>query len=176
MSASVNAYEAAPELPPLYLDGQVNAPLEEVWAAWTTADGLRSFFAREAVVDPIVDGEFSILFFPDAPAGQRGAEGNRVVAIEPQKRLLITWNCPPWLKDIVGQRALVEYRFLETGAGTTKVQVKHFGWGSGADWENARRYFEGAWVVVLARLEYRFRNGPIEWDSVPKHLLYSGPR
>ena len=59
------------------------APLEQVWALWTTEAGLTSFFARGARIEPKVDGLFEILFEPSAPPGLRGAEGLRILVFEP---------------------------------------------------------------------------------------------
>ena len=153
----------------------VGASLDDTWTAWTTAEGVRSFFSRGSVVDPRVDGEYSILFFPDNPPGSRGAEGMRIIAFEPQHRVMFTWNQPPQLARIRQQRAVVEIRLRDGGDCGTEVQLRHFGWGRGTDWASARAYFAGAWVTVLDRLEWRFDHGPVDWDNLPDTLLYGGP-
>ena len=163
------------ELAPVYISRCIDASIETVWESWTTAAGIRSFFARDGVVEPHVDGEYSVLFFPENPPGLRGAEGMRIVAIEPSKRLVITWNQPPQFATIKEQRALVEYRFRERNDCGTEVQVKHFGWGQSDEWAQAREYFRGAWETILDRLEYQYEHGPLDWDNVPDHLWYTGP-
>ena len=42
----------------------VAAPAAEAFPAWTTKDGIESFFAPEAVVDPRPDGAFDIHMSP----------------------------------------------------------------------------------------------------------------
>ena len=61
-------------------------------------------------------------------------------------------------------------------ATATRVQLRHFGWGTGEEWLATRDYFAGAWEVVLNRLEYRFARGPVDWDRIGEidGLLYSG--
>lgn len=176
---SIDANEASTgnesEVPPIYVTRCVDEDLETVWDTWTTAAGVRSFFARGSVVEPRIDGEYSVLFFPDNAAGTRGAEGMRIVAFEPRQRFAVTWNHPPQFSTIKDQRALVEYRFRELEDCGTEVRVKHFGWGQGDEWVKAREYFAGAWVTVLNRLEYRFQHGPLDWDELPEHLWYRGP-
>ena len=44
----------------------LNAPVEKVWKAWTTKDGIRSFFAPDCDIDLRVLGKYDILFAPDA--------------------------------------------------------------------------------------------------------------
>jgi uncharacterized protein YndB with AHSA1/START domain len=172
---SVESSAEKSELSPVYISRCIDASIEGVWDSWTTAAGIRTFFARDGVVEPHVDGEYSVLFFPENPPGLRGAEGMRIVALEPSKRLVITWNQPPQFATIKDQRALVEYRFRERSDCGTEVQVKHFGWGQGDEWAQAREYFQGAWETILDRLEYQYEHGPLDWDNVPDHLWYRGP-
>ena len=42
----------------------VNATLDQAWEAWTTREGIRSFFAPDAVVEPRVGGAFHIHMDP----------------------------------------------------------------------------------------------------------------
>ncbi len=68
---------------PIDHDLLVPAPPEAVWEAWTTEAGLTGFFAPAVNLDLRVGGAFEILFYPDRPPGQRGAEGTWLMAIEP---------------------------------------------------------------------------------------------
>jgi uncharacterized protein YndB with AHSA1/START domain len=88
----------------------VEAPVDDVWDAWTTAAGIRSFFAPAATVELRVDGPYEILFNPDAPPGERGAEGMRILAFQPRKMLAFTWNAPPHLSEVRGQQTHVLIR------------------------------------------------------------------
>ena len=47
----------------------VNATLEQAWQAWTTREGIVSFFAPEAQIDARVGGAFNIHFDPGAAPG-----------------------------------------------------------------------------------------------------------
>jgi uncharacterized protein YndB with AHSA1/START domain len=171
---AMSSASGAADLAPIYAERCINADIEEVWRDWTTADGIRSFFAREGTVDARIDGEYSVLFYPDNPKGLRGAENMRIVAIEPNRRLVVTWNHPARFATIKEQRALVEYRLSPADCGT-RVRIKHFGWGTSREWADAHAYFEGAWETILKRLEYRHANGPLDWDNLPDHLWYRGP-
>ena len=148
--------------------GEITVPagLDEVWAAWTTEEGVKSFFAPgcRIVLEP--DGPYEIYFNLDAPDGQRGGEGLRVLAVQPKKMFSFTWNAPPTLPEVRGQRTHVILRFYEAGAGSTRVTLRHDGWGEGGQWDEAFEYFESAWKeVVLPRLGQRFEHGPIDWEA-----------
>ena len=85
------------ELAPVFVNRCINASIDEVWDSWTTASGIRSFFARDGMVDLNVDGEYSVLFFPEIPAGQRGAEGMRILAgvkVMNGRKLVNTFKVP----------------------------------------------------------------------------------
>src|SRR5918993_1344651 len=114
----------------------VQAPAEKAWRAWTTAKGVKSFFAPGCNVELRVDGLYEILFAPEAQPGERGAEGQRVLEFEP------------------------------VGAGRTRVRFTHLGWGEGESWDQAYNYFDRAWnEVVLPRFRYAMEVGPIDWKK-----------
>ena len=145
--------------PHRFISGEalVDAPVSEVWEAWTTEDGIRSFFAPECTVDLRVGGKFELLFLPDAEPGQRGAEGCRFLAIQPEKMLSFTWNAPPHLPEARSQWTHVVVRFFEAEGGRTRVTLRHDGWGEGGEWDEAFAYFEKAWLEgVLPSLVRRF--------------------
>lgn len=155
----------------IHIETTINAPVPRVWQAWTTKQGLESFFAPKANIDLRVDGTLDILFNPDAPKGQRGAEGMRLLSIEPNKMLSFTWNNPPDMARIHNQRTHVTIKLSPTGNRRTKLVLIHDGWGDGPLWDEAYRYFIRSWRdVILFRLHYRFDNGPINWDRPPKNL------
>jgi uncharacterized protein YndB with AHSA1/START domain len=145
----------------------VPAPVNEVWRAWTTEEGIRSFFAPAARVELRVDGAYDIIFDPSRP-GQT-AEGMRILAIEPMKRFAFTWSAPPDLPQARAQRTEVILDFEPDGERATRLRLTHLGWGDGGEWDAAYAYFDHAWsAVVLPRLKYRFEKAPIDWSAKPQ--------
>jgi uncharacterized protein YndB with AHSA1/START domain len=145
----------------LRFEVDIAAPVADVWAAWTTPAGVRSFLAPACNIDLRIDGAYDILFDPDAPAGQRGAEGMRILVLEPHKRFAFTWNNPPSLPAIRAQRTMVILELSAPTAKTTRLRLTQLGWGSGADWDKAFTYFARAWGdIVLPRLQQRFARSP----------------
>ena len=143
--------------PYIHAETVVNAPVEEVWNAWTTVDGVKSFFAGGANIEPKVGGAYEIFFDPKAPAGHRGADGMHILLFEPNSALAFTWNAPGTFGRLRGQLTHVIVRFYPAGEGKTRVTLTHSGFGSGPEWDKLREYFQNAWTTfVLARLEQRF--------------------
>lgn len=159
-STALQAAESAIEL-----SVAVKAPVSAVWQAWTSSAGISSFFAPEAEVDARPDGAFHIYMDPYGKPGMKGADGMRILAIEPEKLLSFTWNAPPHLPEARAQRTVVILRFAPEGEGT-RLSLSHLGWGSGGEWPKARAYFEKAWPNVLKNLQTRFETGqPYDWSA-----------
>lgn len=147
----------------------VNAGVDAVWEAWTTEAGLKAFFAPACKIEPHVFGAFEIYFNPNGAPGQRGAEGNLILAIQPKKMLSFTWDAPPHLPNVRQQRTSVVVRFKELAKDKTKVTLIESGWGEGEEWDKAFTYFSSTWKdQVLPFLQYRFAVGPIDWNNLPK--------
>lgn len=147
---------------------QISAPVSEVWKAWTTEQGAKSFFAPACQIELQVGGAYEMYFDPEASAGERGGEGLTILAIQEERMLSFTWNAPPTLPKVRGQLTHVTLRFQELEEGLTALSLFHDGWGDGGEWDQAFDYFTRAWgEVVLPRLEYRFEHGPIDWENMP---------
>jgi uncharacterized protein YndB with AHSA1/START domain len=143
----------------------VKAPLEEAWKAWTTTEGVVSFFAPDARVEARPGGPFEVYFNPYAKPGLKGADDMVVLAVQEKKMISFTWNSPPHLAEVRPQRTAVAVRFKPAGPGVTEVRLTHTGWGEGGQWDQSFDYFSGAWGRVLANLEKRFAEGPIDWTE-----------
>ena len=135
----------------------VKAPREAVWRAWTTPDGIKSFFAQGSNIDLRPDGAYEIFFAPDQPAGQRGADGMRLLLVQPPSALAFTWNAPFQFPEQRKQRTHVMLRFTPVDDNTTRVLLVHDGFGDGPEWQKVRDYFQNAWTTfVLPRLVASF--------------------
>jgi uncharacterized protein YndB with AHSA1/START domain len=144
----------------LVFETVVAAPVAEVWRSWTTVEGVRGFMAPEANIELEPGGAYEIFFEPQAAVGDRGGEGNRVLAVDPPRMLSFSWNAPPHLETVRPQRTHVVVRLSEVSAGSTRVVLRHDGWGQGGQWEEAVAYFQRAWgEIVLPRLQQRYVPG-----------------
>ncbi|HEY5799560.1 MAG TPA: SRPBCC domain-containing protein [Burkholderiaceae bacterium] len=146
-------------------DVVVAAPLQAVWQAWTTKAGLESFFAPEAHIAPVPDGQLDLFFNPYGTPGTKGADGMRVLAVQDQRLLSFSWNAPPHLPDARKQRTVVILRFTRVSDSSTRVALTQTGWGDGGQWDDAYAYFSKAWPTVFGNLQKRFVNGPIDWTA-----------
>jgi len=142
----------------------VAAPLEDVWRAWTSTEGAETFFAPRARVELEIGGAYEMYFMTDAPEGQQGSEGCRILSYLPGRMLSFDWNAPPEFPDERKARTWVVVLLSDAGEGRTAVSLTHLGWKQGGHWDDVYAYFQRAWDVVIERLEHIYRVGPLDWN------------
>lgn len=143
----------------------VPATLDAAWNAWTTREGIITFFAPDAVVEPKVGGAFHIHINPLAEPGMKGADDMRFLAVQPKQMISFDWNAPPSLPEARAQRTFVIVRFAAVDDKNTRVTLHHTGWGNGGEWDKTYTYFDRAWGNVLGNLKKRFETGPQDWTE-----------
>ena len=129
----------------------VDAPVRAVWQAWTTREGIVSFFGSDARIDLRPGGAYEILF-----GNGVGCNGCMVMAVQPERLLAFTWNSPPHLAEVRPHFTHVVLRFEPLGEKHTRVTLHEDGWGDGGEWDKSFDYFSEAWPRVLKRLQQRF--------------------
>src|SRR6185369_1373932 len=89
-------------------DVVVHGSRAEVWKAWTTTSGAKTFFAPDANIELTPGGAYEIFF---------------------------NWNAPTKFGPLRNERTYVMVRFDDAANGATRVRLTHFGWRAGRDWE-----------------------------------------
>jgi len=160
------------------LEKIVDAPPARVFELWTTAEGVRTFFAPDARIEPRVGGAYEVLFAPaQDPLGySHGTTGARVLRLVPDRELAFEWitfagdallgrNAPPVaprsLRDARPIPTWVELQFepVAGDAGKTRVTFHHYGFRHGEPWDESYAWFGRAWAGVLDQLAAHFRSG-----------------
>ncbi len=138
----------------------VRASLDAVWHAWTTPEGIASFFAPESKIELKPGGAYELYIDnrPETPEGSRGCEGCTVLSLVPRAMLSFTWNAPPTFPNLRFERTTVALLFQESGPEEIRVQLTHLGWGEGFEWDQAYDYFDRAWDWVLNNLKKKVGN------------------
>ncbi|MBT3318133.1 MAG: SRPBCC domain-containing protein [Clostridia bacterium] len=133
----------------------IEKSLNEVWWAWTTHEGLFTFFGADNKIELKPGGVFEIYFLMDNPYGLRGSEGCKVLSFLPQKMLSFSWNAPPQFPDIRSDeyKTWVVVEFEQVGESETRVTLTHLGWPESKEWNKVYDYFDEAWESVLESLK-----------------------
>ena len=152
------------------LETTVKATPAQAFAAWSTVDGIKTFFAPDGRIEARSNGLYEIHMNPFAPPGEKGADDMRVLAVQENKMISFTWNAPPSLPETRKQRTVVIVRFAPVGDTETKVTLHQVGWGDGGEWDKTFEYFGKAWGYVLGNFKKRFEQGPIDWTPQLERL------
>jgi uncharacterized protein YndB with AHSA1/START domain len=142
------------------------ATLEEAWKAWTTAQGLISFFVPKAIIEPVVGGRYELFSSLKAPKGFQGTEGCKILALEPQKHLAFEFIAPPQFPNVRRLRTRVDVSFGQVAkGGVVKLDLVHSGFLEGEEWDEFFEFSNWNWDLVLGRFQYRFSVGPMDWNN-----------
>jgi uncharacterized protein YndB with AHSA1/START domain len=152
----------------LQLSIVVKASPEEVYKAFTTAEGFKTWATPVAWVDLRIGGVIETSYNPDARQGDPENIKNRIEAYIPG-RLLVLRNvqAPSGLKgrELFNQTVSIS-QFEDLGDGRTRVTITGVGYGTGGDFDVLYGHFEWGNAYSLAALKRRFDEGPIDWASV----------
>ena len=150
---------AAPEKA-LQFELLVPASIDEVWAAFTTKEGLATWLWKDVSVDLRKDGEWTVHF----PGGSTG--GGTIVDFTPQKKLTIRALCPEQFPTVRRERTTAVFEFAPAAEGKTRVTLTQTGWKQGKEWDDAYEYLANGNAQLMGQLLYRFTKGPIPWDQM----------
>lgn len=156
----------------------VSASIEQVWHAWTTSDGMASFFAPQSDIELQIGGKYELYMVPDNQKGLRGTEGCSILSYQPNQMLSFEWNFPPSIATLrkSGVKTTVILLFEELEHNQVKVSLSQLGWGDGSDWDQGFEYFDKAWPYVLSKLAQHFSTGhadePVPETATDKETIY----
>lgn len=147
----------------------VHAPLADVWKTWTTKEGV-AFIAEDAKIELQVGGAYEWYFSKDAPEGQRGGEGCRVLSFVPQQEISCSWNAPPKIPALrtAGTKTQVNISFRSITDQQTMILLSQHGLGEGKDWDEYYVYFQNAWSVVMLSCEEHFDPQGVKRMAAPQ--------
>lgn len=135
----------------VFVETEIDAPVEAVFDAWATAEGM-NWFAK-AIVEPKVGGTYEVHFLPDAPVGQRGSEGGKILAYEQNRLLTVQWSMPPYMPAIRQHQTMLTLTFERRGDNLTRFTLTHSGFGRGQEWDEGLAYFSKTWPQVVAKMK-----------------------
>jgi uncharacterized protein YndB with AHSA1/START domain len=151
----------------IYKEVTVKGSLDDVWRAWTTNEGANEFFSPHTNIQCRTGGPYEIYFSGpgEAPRGERGSEGCKVLSFLPKSMLSFEWNAPPKFGPLRDIHTRVVIDFEPVRADSVRVRFHHLGWGADPGWNEIYDYFDKAWGFVMANFQKRFETGPLKWDE-----------
>lgn len=126
----------------------IEAPREAVWQAWTTPEGLSSWFTDDARGEVVEGGTITWIF------REFGHEMTYpVVRVEEGRRMVLGG-------DIPGRGPFALEVTLEEEEGGTTVRLVNSGFLDGAEWDDEFQGVESGWRLALALLKHWLETYP----------------
>lgn len=143
------------EMPILTKEVTIRAPVDAVWNAWTTEEGL-AFLSPQSNIELRIGGPYEWFLHLEADEnGKRGGEGSHILAYLPNKMIAFSWTFPPAVPELrnADERTQVVVFFDEDEDGRISVKLYAHGWQEGGPWQRGWEYFDKAWGAVLDRMK-----------------------
>jgi uncharacterized protein YndB with AHSA1/START domain len=137
----------------------IPAPVEQVWQAFTTGEGLNTWLWSDCVVDLREQGDWLVRY----PGGNTG--GGTILSFTPQREIVLAAMAPEKFPTVRKERTTAAFRFETVDTMKTRVSLIQWGWKQGEEWDNAYEYLANGNAMLLAQLYKRFVDGPIDWTK-----------
>jgi uncharacterized protein YndB with AHSA1/START domain len=143
-------------------EGVVNAPLDEVWAAYTTKAGLESWMVAHAEIELKVGGRLKTCYDPKGTVDDAKAIENTILSYEPMRMLSFKVTKAPQgfpFPSAITNMWTVVY-FEAQGEKATRVRGVSLGFSNDDESKKMREFFNRGNAVTLERLQKRFAAKP----------------
>jgi uncharacterized protein YndB with AHSA1/START domain len=163
----------------LELSVLVPAAAPDVWAAWATSEGWRSWATPFAIVDFRLGGSIEAAYAFDAKAGDPDNVRNQIVALV-QGRMFAVRNVQAPRKvpfDAAAFQTLHTVVFVDSlGPASTRVTVVMPDVPPGPPFDGVYKHFEWGNDWTLNELRKRFVEGPKDWEKVKEAMRKAAER
>jgi uncharacterized protein YndB with AHSA1/START domain len=157
-SPSDKSKQSKTEGDPLVTEGIIEAPVDAVWAAFTTKEGQESWNVAHAEIELKIGGKMRTHYDPKGRIGDPNTIENSILSFEPKRMLSIQVTNPPEkfpFKDAVKNMWTVIY-FDDAGPGRTRLRIVGLGFGTDEDSQKLRGFFDKGNAYTLKKLQEKF--------------------
>lgn len=147
---------------PLVHEGIVEAELPEVWAAFTTKEGVESWMAPHAEVTLEIGGSMRTVYDPKAKVGDPSTIENTYLCFDPMRMLAFHVTRFPEgfpFPNAVKRMWTVIY-FDRAEPGKTRIRIVGLGFTQDEESQKMRKFFEAGNAQTLKELQQRFAPKP----------------
>jgi uncharacterized protein YndB with AHSA1/START domain len=151
----------------------VNAEFSQVWRAFSTAEGLKTFAAPVIEFELRSGGKAHSNMDPKARLTDDSTIRNEVLSFIPLRMLAIRLKFPASMPQGVREATdvFVVYEIEPVSARRSRVTMSTIGVKTGADWDTFASFWRECSAQTLEALRVRFASGPLDWS---KATPYSG--
>ena len=136
----------------------LDAPVEEVWKAFTTSEGVRNWMAPVGEVDLRIGGSIKTNYNRQAKIGDPGTIVHHILSYEPGRMISTQFTAPETAPAHAKTAQAVWWvaRMEPLPDGRTRLTYTGIGWGEGPEWEESYRFFNSGNAWTLQQLANYF--------------------
>ncbi len=139
-------------------EGVVNSPVDQVWAAFTSSEGLESWMAAHAKIELKIGGTIKTQYDPKGTIDDAKAIENTILSYEPMRMLSFKVTKAPDafpFPNAIKNMWTVVY-FAPENDKATRVREVSMGFGNDDESKKMREFFNRGNAFTLQRLQNRF--------------------
>jgi len=136
----------------------IEAPVEKVWNAFTTEEGvLNAWSVAKAKVDFRIGGTIQTSYHADREIGDPETTiTHHIVSYEPQRMIAMRTDAPTGTMEaikLICEHGWSVYRFEPLGPNRTRLSIAGMGYGEGPQWDEAYKFFESGNAMVMKHFQ-----------------------
>lgn len=139
-------------------EGDVTAPVKDVWAAFTTKKGQESWMVAHSEIELKIGGRMRTHYDPKGMIGDPKTIENVIICYDPERMLSIKVTKPPegfpFPNAVKGMWTVIY--FEATSPQTTRVRIVALGFGDDEESKKMREFFDRGNAFTLKKLQERF--------------------
>jgi uncharacterized protein YndB with AHSA1/START domain len=137
---------------------EIDAPVEEVWRAFTTKEGIESWMVPMAEIDLRIGGVMRTNYNAAGRLGDPNTITNTILSYDPMRMLSIkATGAPanfPYKKALENMWTVIYFEPLPSNR--TRVRVVGLGYGEDSEAQMMREFFKKGNAITLEHLKKRF--------------------
>ncbi|MFX1316757.1 MAG: SRPBCC domain-containing protein [Promethearchaeota archaeon] len=142
---------------------EIDCDIYSAFNLFTLNELLESWLTEKAEVESKVGGKYE-LFWESDNRENNSTIGCKITAFEKNKFISFEWKGPVQFKSFMNSadpltHVIVFFSPDPADQNKTTICLFHTGWRSNKGWQEARKYFEKAWVNALKELKEKVKNG-----------------
>jgi uncharacterized protein YndB with AHSA1/START domain len=141
----------------IYVKFELDCDVSRAFSMFTVNKLLEAWLTEKAEVETKVGGKYELFWEPEK-RNRNSTLGCKITAIEMNKFLSFNWKGPTKFEHIMNStdpltHVIVFFSPNNNDSEKCTIYLFHTGWRKEEHWQEARKYFEKAWINALHQLK-----------------------
>ncbi len=146
----------------IQLHVEIDCDINTAFDMFTQNKFLESWLTVKAEVNPKVGGKFELFWVPENREND-STIGCKITGIEKNKFISFDWKGPQQFKSFMNSadpltHVIACFSHKNNNTNKTTIHLFHTGWREDPEWQEARNWFEKAWVNSFEVLKEKIKN------------------